>query len=71
MMVLVVAQIIVSILLIIAILLQTQGKGASAVFGGGGEFYRSKRSVEKVLVWATVVLSVLFCLLSIILLLPN
>ncbi len=70
-MVFVILQVIIAVLLIIVILLQTQGKGASAVFGGGGEFYRSKRSIEKILVWATAALSVLFCLLSVILLLPN
>lgn len=64
-------QILSAVLLIITILLQTQGSGVSTVFGGGGEFYRSRRSIEKILVWATIVLSVLFCILSLILLLPH
>lgn len=70
-MVFIVAQIIVAGLLIAAVLLQVQGSGLSTVFGGGGEFYRSRRSVEKILVWATVILMVLFAGLSIILLLPR
>ena len=70
-MVVIIFQIIVAVLLIIAILLQTQGSGVSTVFGGGGEFYRSRRSVEKALIWTTVILSVLFCILSLILLLPQ
>lgn len=64
-------QIIVSILLIGAILLQSQGGGLSPVFGGGGEMYRSKRNVEKFLVIATGVLGGLLVILSLILLLPR
>ncbi len=65
------AQIIVAILLIIVVLLQSQGSGISTAFGGGGEFYRSRRSVEKTLVWVTVVLATLFCIFSIALLVPR
>lgn len=68
-MVLILAQIFVSILLIVAILLQMQGSGLSTVFGGGGEFYRSRRSLEKFLMYATVAFSVVFAILSILLLL--
>ena len=64
-------EIIVAVLLITVILLQMQGSGISGVFGGSGEFYRSKRSLEKLLMWATVVLAVLFGLLSIILLIVH
>lgn len=63
-----VLEIIVAVLLIIVILLQMQGSGLSGAFGGSGEFYRSKRSIEKLLMWATVVLAVFFGLLSIALL---
>lgn len=58
-------QIIVAILLIVAVLLQSQGHGLSQAFGGGGEFYRSRRSVEKVLLGATIILSLLFSILSV------
>lgn len=63
--------IIVAVFLIGAILLQAQGSGLSGAFGGKGEFYRSKRSVEKLLVWITIILSTLFAVLSIILLVPR
>ncbi len=66
-----VLEIIVAVLLIIVILLQMQGSGLSGAFGGSGEFYRSKRSIEKLLMWATVVLAVLFGLLSIVLLITR
>lgn len=63
--------IIIAIGLIAVILLQSQGSGLSGAFGGGGEVYRSKRSVEKLLYWITIVLAVFFALLSIILLIPQ
>lgn len=66
-----VLQIAVAVLLMIAILLQAQGSGLSTAFGGGGEFYRSRRSIERILVIATVVLSILFGALSIFLLFPH
>lgn len=58
-------QIIIAILLIGAILLQNRGQGLSAGFGGGGEFYASKRGMEKLLVWITIVLVFLFASVSI------
>jgi protein translocase SecG subunit len=63
-------QIVISILLIAAILLQSPEGGLSPVFGGGGEMYRSKRSVEKFLIMATIVLACLLLAVSIFLLLP-
>lgn len=67
-----VADITIAVLLIVSILLQMQGSGLSSSFGGsGGEFYRSRRSMEKSLVWVTVILTVLFAVVSIILLLPR
>ena len=69
--VLIIVQIIVSILLVGSILLQAPEGGLSPVFGGGGEMYRSKRNVEKFLIWATIILSVLLVILSVMLLLPQ
>jgi protein translocase SecG subunit len=59
-----------AIALIVLVLLQMQGSGLSTAFGGTGEFYRSKRSVEKLLIWATVVTTVIFAIVSLLLLLP-
>ncbi|HZQ30096.1 MAG TPA: preprotein translocase subunit SecG [Patescibacteria group bacterium] len=61
-------EIVVAILLIVVILFQMQGSGLSSSFGGAGEFYRSRRSVEKLLMWATVILAFLFGFFSITLL---
>lgn len=66
-----IADIIIAVLLIASILLQMQGSGLSSSFGGSGEFYRSRRSMEKLLVWATVILTAIFAVISIILLLPR
>ena len=48
-----IVQIILSILLIVSILLQSQGTGLGSVWGGGGENYHTKRGVERVLLFLT------------------
>lgn len=55
-----IAQLILAVLVIVSILLQQQGSGLGAAFGGEGNFYRSKRGLEKILFYATIVLIVLF-----------
>ena len=66
-----VAAIVIAVLLIGVIMLQMQGTGLSSSFGGAGEFYRSKQSIDKILITATVILTILFGILSIILLIPR
>lgn len=70
MLILNIIEIIVSVLLIALVLLQMQGSGLSSAFGGTGEVYRSKRSVEKLLMWATVVVTIIFAIVSLLLLIP-
>jgi len=54
-------QIILSILLIITVLLQVRGSGLGSMFGNiGGEMYRSKRGIEKLLYRGTIIVSILF-----------
>lgn len=53
-------QIIISVLLVSAILLQARGSGLSSVFGGESTFYHTRRGIEKIVFWATIVLAVLF-----------
>lgn len=60
-----IAQIIVSILLMISILLQNRGSGLSATFGGDFGGYYTKRGLEKFLLYFSIVLSVAFLGLSI------
>jgi preprotein translocase subunit SecG len=58
-------QIIVSIALIFAILLQARGTGLSGTFGGDSAVYRSRRGIERRLWQFTIVLLILFVLFSI------
>lgn len=59
-----IAQIIVSVLLIIAIIIQSKGAGLGSAFGGDSAVYRTKRGAEKTLFIITVVLATLFIGLS-------
>ncbi len=70
-MILTIADIIVAVLLIGSILLQAQEGGLSPAFGGGGEMYRSKRNIEKFLIFATIILTTLLAVISLILLFPH
>lgn len=58
-------QIIVTLLLIGAILLQSQGTGLGKAWGGGSGFYASKRGVEKLVLGLTVILVFLFFVSSV------
>ena len=62
--ILLVVQIIISVSLITLILLQAKGSGLGSAFGADAGFYRSKRGVEKLFVYLTVILVVLFFLVS-------
>ena len=55
-----IGQIIVSIALIAAILLQARGTGLSGTFGGDSAVYRSRRGIERRLWQFTILLLVLF-----------
>ena len=55
-----ITQIIVSILLVIGILMQQRGGGLSAVFGGNGGAYRTRRGAERIIFIATITLAALF-----------
>jgi preprotein translocase subunit SecG len=58
--ILTISQLVISVMLIAAVLLQQRGVGLSATFGGEGNIYRTKRGIEKILFIGTIVLSVLF-----------
>jgi len=65
--ILAIAEILVSIGLIAAVLLQSRGAGLGATFGGESSAYRSRRGVEKTLFQFTIIMAVLFvtvCLVS-------
>lgn len=59
------AQVVVSVLLIISILLQNRGSGLGAAFGGDFGGYYTKRGLEKFLFYTSIGLGALFLLLAI------
>jgi preprotein translocase subunit SecG len=61
-----IAQIVLAIALIIAILLQVRGGGLGGIFGQADTVYRTKRGVEKTLFQLTIVLVVLFVIFSVV-----
>jgi preprotein translocase subunit SecG len=63
--ILAIGQIIVSVGLMAAILLQARGAGLGSAFGGDSSVYRSRRGIEKTLFQFTIALTVLFVVFSI------
>ncbi|MDO9510104.1 MAG: preprotein translocase subunit SecG [Candidatus Magasanikbacteria bacterium] len=57
-------QLILSAILIIIILLQQKGTGLSGVFGGSSNVYSTKRGIDKILFYSTIVVSIIFFGLS-------
>ncbi len=60
-----VAQIVLSIALILVVLLQVRGGGLGGIFGQPDTVYRTKRGVEKTLFQLTIVLVILFIIIAI------
>ncbi|MFA5055398.1 MAG: preprotein translocase subunit SecG [Dehalococcoidia bacterium] len=60
-----IAQLIVAIVLIIALLLQVRGGGLGGIFGQQTGAYRTKRGIEKTLFRMTIVMMIIFVLISI------
>jgi preprotein translocase subunit SecG len=61
------AQILLALTLIVLVLLQGKGNSASAFFNReAATTYRTRRGVERTLLQATIVVAVIFCLLSLI-----
>lgn len=66
----IVAQAILAVALIAAILLQQRGTGLGGAFGGEVTAYRSRRGIERTLFRLTILLAVLFVIFSLLNLLP-
>jgi preprotein translocase subunit SecG len=60
-----IAQIVISLALILVILLQVKGGGLGGIFGQADTVYRTKRGVEKTLFQLTIGLAVLFVVVAI------
>ena len=61
-----IASIVICVALIAAILMQSKGTGLGSVFGGGGSVFQTRRGAEKGLFQLTIILAVVFGLLSIV-----
>ena len=61
-----IAQIVLSVALILIILLQVRGGGLGGIFGQPDTVYRTKRGVEKTLFQLTIALVVMFIILALI-----
>ncbi len=59
-----IAQIIVSVALLFAVLLQSQGRNFSGAFSNDQSVVRTRRGVEKTLFQATLVLAAVFIVIS-------
>jgi len=65
---LIIAQMVISVALVASVLLQVRGGGLGGIFGQADTVYRTKRGAEKVLFQMTIVLVVLFGVVSLLML---
>jgi preprotein translocase subunit SecG len=61
-----IAQIVLAVALIAVLALQVKGGGLGGIFGQADGVYRTRRGVEKTLFQVTIALSILFVILSIV-----
>ena len=59
------AQIAVAVIVIILIAVQQRGTALGSAFGGGGEFYATKRGLQKKLHYITIAMVTIFIILGI------
>ena len=63
---LLIAQAVTAVFLIVSVLLQNRGSGLGGAFGGDFGGYYTKRGMEKFLLYATVVLALIFFALAVV-----
>jgi len=61
-----IAQLVLAVALIIVLALQVKGGGLGGIFGQADGVYRTRRGVEKTLFNVTIVMAVMFVILSIV-----
>ncbi len=62
--ILIYSHLIVSVLLIILVLLQQRGAALGSAFGLESGFYATRRGIQKKIFWTTILLGILFIILS-------
>jgi len=58
--------IVICIIIVILILIQGRGAGLGSAWGGGGEFFQTRRGIEKITLRLTTILIVVFLMLSLV-----
>ena len=61
-----IVQIILAVSIVLTILLQVKGGGLGGIFGQADSVYRTRRGVEKTLFQLTIILVVIFIIISIV-----
>jgi len=61
-----IAQIVVSIVLVACVLLQQRGGGIGVVGGLQTQFYGTRRGLERIIFWLTIILGILFIALAVV-----
>lgn len=59
-------QLVLSVLIVILVLIQQKGAGLSGVFGGTSNVYSTKRGIDKILHYTTIVAVILFFAFSLV-----
>ncbi len=67
--ILLIANIIVTIVIVVFILMQGRGAGLGGAWGGGGETFQTRRGVEVLVLRATIAAIAIFFVISVVLLL--
>ena len=64
--ILLLVNIILSVLIVVFILIQGKGAGLGSAWGGGGEMFQTRRGVEKIILWLTVICIIIFFVISLV-----
>lgn len=59
-------QLALAVILVLVILLQQKGTGLSGIFGGSGNIYSTKRGLDKILHYITIVAATIFFIISLV-----
>jgi preprotein translocase subunit SecG len=59
-----IVQIVLSVILILAVLLQVKGGGIGGIFGQADTVFRTKRGIEKWLFYTTIIVAALFVIVA-------
>ena len=63
---LLILNIVLSIVVVVLILIQGRGAGLGSAWGGSGERFQTRRGIERVVLFLTVIFSVVFFIVSLI-----